>query len=125
MSTSTSALRRPLLVALLLLLVAGSATPALALPAPSKTAADQSVAAQQADLASVQSVLGNTAVQQALAAQGLSADEANSRLAQLSPQELHSLAQQVGQVQEAGMYVPTYVWVLVAVLLAALIIAVA
>lgn len=99
--------------------------PAQALPAPSKTAADQSVAEAEADLATVRSALDNEAVAEALAAQGFSTEEVNLRLAQLAPDEVASLAGQVEQVQAAGVYVPTWAWIIIAVALVALIIAVA
>jgi hypothetical protein len=118
-------LRNSVLVALVAAVALVGAVPAQALPTPSKTAADQSVAELEADLVTVRSALDNEAVSEALAAQGFSTDEVNLRLAQLSPDEVSSLAQQVEQVQAAGVYVPTWAWIIIAVALVALIIAVA
>ncbi|HEX6203068.1 MAG TPA: PA2779 family protein [Thermoanaerobaculia bacterium] len=117
--------RNSVLVALVAAVALVGAVPAQALPTPSKTAADQSVAELEADLVTVRSALDNEAVAEALAAQGFSTEEVNLRLAQLSPDEVSSLAQQVEQVQAAGVYVPTWAWIIIAVALVALIIAVA
>jgi CHASE3 domain sensor protein len=118
-------LRRLVLLALVALVGVAGVVPVQALPAPSKTAADQDLAAREADLATVNGVLGQAEVRQALAEQGLTPDEVNTRLAELSPQELHSLAQQVDQVQAAGVYVPTWAWIVIVVALVVLIVAIA
>lgn len=117
--------RNSVLLALIAAVALVGAFPAQALPAPSKTAADQSVAELEADLVTVRSALDNEAVAEALAAQGFSAEEVNLRLAQLSPDEVSSLAGQIEQVQAAGVYVPTWAWIIIAVALVVLIIAVA
>ena len=108
-----------------LALVATFATPAQALPAPSKTAVDQALAEREKDLAALDAVLDHEEVAQALAAQGFTREEVNARLAQLSPDELSALTSQVDQLQAAGQRVPTYIWVLVAVLIVVAIVAVA
>ena len=92
---------------------------------PSKTAADQSLAQRQDDLATLGSALDHREVMDALAAQGFTRDQVNGRLAQLNPQELNALASQVDQLQAAGQSVPTYIWILIAVLIVVAIIAVA
>jgi len=117
--------QRLALIALAALVAVVGAVPVQALPTPSKTAADQSLAQREADLATVSGFLEHEEVRQALAQQGLTPDEVNTRLAELSPQDLHSLAGQVDQVQAAGIYVPMWAWIVIVVALAALIIAVA
>jgi uncharacterized protein DUF6627 len=98
---------------------------AQALPTPSKTAADQSLAQRESDLATLGTALDHQEVMDALAAQGFTRDEVNGRLAQLNSQELNALASQVDQLQAAGQSVPTYIWILIAVLIVIAIIAVA
>jgi hypothetical protein len=99
--------------------------PAQALPVPSKTAADQTLAQRENDLATLGTALDHQEVMDVLAAQGFTRDEVNARLAQLNPQELGALASQVDQLQAAGQRVPSYIWVLVAVLIVVAIVAVA
>lgn len=104
-----------LLVLVPVLLV--GAAPARALPIPSKTAADQSLGDREADLTLVRSVLNDEEVLAAFAAHGFSADDVHSRLAQLSPEELHGLAGQIEQMEAAGLQPPRYIWILVAILI--------
>ena len=113
------------LAGLAVLLLAGALTPAAALPAPSKTAPDQTLAERDADLATVTGVLEQEEVMAFLAAQGFTREEANLRLAQLAPEELGALANQVEQLQAAGQQVPYWIWVLVGVLIIVAIVAVA
>lgn len=121
---SKASIRPVALVALIAVLLAGVlAPPAQALPTPSKTAPDQTLAEREADLAVLDAVLGQEQVQEVLAAQGLTRDEVNLKLAQLSPEELGSLATQAEQLQAAGQ--PMYIWVLLAVLIVVAIVAVA
>jgi hypothetical protein len=80
-----------------------AAIPAFAGPAPSKTAANQSVASRDADLALVRDVASNEQVAAALTAHGFNAAQVNQKLAQLSPQDLHQLAQNLDQLQAAGL----------------------
>jgi hypothetical protein len=105
----------------LLALALVAAAPAWGLPAPSKTAADQTLAARQADLARLEAALADPGVTEALAAQGLTTGDIQARLAQLSPEELAQLAGQVDQLQAAGLQPPNYIWILLAVLLGVLI----
>ena len=100
-----------------------AAPPAQAMPTPSKTAPGQSLAERAADLAVLDAVLAQEEAQEVLAAQGLTRDEVNLKLAQLSPEELGGLASQVEQLQAAGQ--PTYVWVLIAILAVVAIVAIA
>ncbi|HKH46799.1 MAG TPA: PA2779 family protein [Thermoanaerobaculia bacterium] len=106
-----------------LALVALLTPPAQALPMPSKTAADQALAERESDLATLDAVLEQGEVMGILADHGFTREEVNERLAQLSPQELGSLATQVDQLQAAGQ--PTYVWVLIAILAVVAIVAIA
>lgn len=121
---SKASIRPVAWIALIAVLLAGVlAPPVQALPTPSKTAPDQTLAERAADLAALDSVLAQDQVQEVLAAQGLTRDEVNLKLAQLSPEELGSLASQAEQLQAAGQ--PMYVWVLIAVLIVVAIVAIA
>ncbi|HEX9671370.1 MAG TPA: PA2779 family protein [Thermoanaerobaculia bacterium] len=102
------------LAGLAILLLAGALTPAAALPAPSKTAPDQTLAERESDLAALASVLDQKEVTAALAAHGFTREEANLRLAQLAPEELSALATQVEQLQAAGYAWPWWIWLVVA-----------
>ncbi|HWN41094.1 MAG TPA: PA2779 family protein [Thermoanaerobaculia bacterium] len=119
-----TSLRRFVLAGLgFLALVVAFAPPAQALPAPSKTDAGQALLEREADLATLDALLDNEEVSEALAAQGFTREEVNSRLAQLAPEELSALASQTEQLQAAGQ--PTYVWVLIAILAVVAIVAIA
>lgn len=108
-----------------LALVAAFTPSAEALPTPSKTAADQALAERESDLAALDAVLDQEEVMQTLAAHGFTREEVNQRLARLSPQELSALAGQTEQLQAAGQRVPTYIWVLIAVLIVVAIVSIA
>jgi hypothetical protein len=88
---------------------------------PSKEA--DPAAVRQDDLARVGALLEREEVAMVLAARGLAPDEVELRLAQLSDQDLHSLASNVDQIQAAGS-TPTYIWVLLAILMAVVILAI-
>jgi hypothetical protein len=103
-------LRRSALV-VLLLMVALLAVPSFAAPMPSKTAANQSLATRDADLALVRDVAANAQVAQVLATHGLSREQVNQRLAQLSNQDLHQLAQNLNQLQAAGFTQQEWIWI--------------
>jgi parvulin-like peptidyl-prolyl isomerase len=105
-------LKRSSLV-VLILLVALLAVPSFAAPTPSKTAANQSVAARDADLALVRDVAANEQVAKVLAARGFTQEQVNQRLAQLSNQDLHQLAQNLNQVQAAGLTQQEWTWILI------------
>jgi hypothetical protein len=117
-------LPRLVLAGLALLLLAGALTPAAALPAPSKTAPDQTLAERESDLASLAAVLDQEEVAAALAAQGFTREEVNLRLAQLAPEELSALANQVEQLQAAGQW-PWWIWLVVAGVIVLAIVAIA
>lgn len=104
---------------LTLLLVAGA--PVVALQSPSKTGPEQSVADREIELAKIQAVVSQPEIAQILTHHGLSTAEAHQRLAQLSPEEIHTLMTQVDQIQAAGAAVPKYIWILLAALLGVLI----
>lgn len=119
-----TSLRRLVLAGLgFLVLAAVFASPAQALPTPSKTAAEQALVEREADLAALDAVLSQEEVAEALASHGFTREEVNERLAQLSPEELSALASQAEQLQAAGQ--PTYVWVLIAILAVVAIVAIA
>jgi hypothetical protein len=88
-----------------------AAIPAFAGPAPSKTATNQSVASRDADLALVRDVVSNEQVAAALAAHGFSQAQINQKIAQLSPQDLHQLAQNLDQLQAAGLTRQEWIWI--------------
>ncbi len=102
-------------VAILLALVC-LAVPSMAGPIPSKAEAGT------ADLARIESFLARDEVARALAANGLSVGEVEQRLARLSAEDLAALAANVDQIQSAGE-VPSYIWILLAVLIGVTIVA--
>jgi sensor c-di-GMP phosphodiesterase-like protein len=103
-------LKRSALV-LVLLMVAFLAVPSFAAPMPSKTAANQSLATRDADLALVRDVAANAQVAQVLATPGMSQEQVNQRLSQLSNQDLHQLAQNLNQLQAAGLTKQEWIWI--------------
>jgi hypothetical protein len=102
--------KRSVLIALVLM-VAFVAIPSFAGPVPSKTAANQSLDSRTADLALVRDVAANEQVAQVLAAHGFTQEQVNQRLAQLSPQDLHQLAQNLDQLQAAGVTQQQWIWI--------------
>jgi len=102
--------KRFVLVALALM-VAFVAIPSFAGPVPSKTASNQSLDSRAADLALVRDVAANEQVAQVLAAHGFTQEQVNQRLAQLSPQDLHQLAQNIDQLQAAGITQQQWIWI--------------
>lgn len=104
-------MRRHLSTISVLALLVLVANPMFAGVVPSKTAANQSLESREADLAVVREVASMDGVAQALAAQGYTQDEINSRLAALSSEDLHSLAQNLQQVQAAGLTREQWTWI--------------
>lgn len=102
--------RKSILLVVALLFVF-AAIPAFAGPAPSKTAANQSIESRDADLALVRDVAANDQIASILAANGFSKDEVNQRLAQMSSQDLHQLAQNLDQLQPAGLTRQEWIWI--------------
>jgi hypothetical protein len=114
-------IQKPILFILALILVV-SALPALAGPAPSKTAANQSVSSRDADLTLVRDVVANDQVAKVLAAQGFSQNQVDQKLAQMSSQDLHQLAQNLDQLQAAGLTKQEWIWIGVGALAALILI---
>ena len=106
------------------LLVVFAAIPALAGPVPSKTAANQSLESRDADLTVVRDVAANEQVAAVLAANGFTQEEVNQRLAEMSSQDLTQLAQNLEQLQPAGLTRQEWIWIGVGAL-AALILVIA
>src|SRR5512144_790657 len=92
-------------------MVAFVAIPAMAAPVPSKTAANQSLESRDADLALVRDVAANEQVAKVLADHGFSQEQVNQKLAQLSPQDLHQLAQNIDPLQAAGLTRQEWIWI--------------
>ncbi len=95
----------------LILVAAFAAVPAFAGPVPSKTAANQSLDQRAADIAVVRDVISHDEVAKALEARGFTPEQVNQKLAQLSPQDLHQLAQNLDQLQAAGLTRQEWLWV--------------
>lgn len=93
------------------LLLTFAAMPALAGPVPSKTAANQSLDSREADLSTVRSIAANEQVAAVLSAHGFTQEQIDQRLAQMSPQDLHQLAQNLEQLQPAGMTKQEWIWI--------------
>lgn len=101
--------RSPLVI--LLLVVAFVAVPSFAGPMPSKATPNQSLASRDADLAAVRSIAANEQVAKVLEAHGYTQEQVNQKLAQLSPQDLHQLAQNLDQLQAAGLTQQEWIWI--------------
>ena len=108
----------------IVLLVAFAAMPTFAGPVPSKTAVNQSLDSREADLTVVRDIAANEQVSAVLTANGFTADQVNQRLEQMSPQDLHQLAQNLEQLQPAGLTKQEWIWIGIGAL-AALILVVA
>lgn len=109
-------------ISLVLLLVMAVALPSFGAQVPSKTAANQSLASREADLAAVRDVAADQQVAQILAQRGFTPDEVNAKIAQLSPQDLHQLAQNLDQLQAAGITRQEWLWIGIGALAALIII---
>ncbi|HEX9405999.1 MAG TPA: PA2779 family protein [Thermoanaerobaculia bacterium] len=107
----------------LLTLVTLVAIPAFAAPTPSKALANQSLDSRAADLAMVRDVVANDQVAAVLASHGFTQEQVNQKLAQLSPQDLHQLAQNLNQVQAAGLTQQQWIWIGIGALAVLLLIA--
>lgn len=95
----------------LALLVTFAAIPAFAGPVPSKTAANQSLDSREADLSVIRDVAANEQVAAVLTANGFTQEEIDNRLAQMSPQDLNQLAQNLEQLQPAGLTRQEWIWI--------------
>jgi hypothetical protein len=98
------------------------AMPSVAGPIPSRAADSPAVDSHQADRATIEAFLAQDEVARALAAHGLSADEVEYRIAQLSEEDVSALVANLDQIQAAGE-VPNYIWILLAILIGVTIIA--
>ncbi len=96
---------------ILALVLAFAAIPAFAGPTPSKTAENQSIDSREADLALVRDVASNEQIAKVLAANGFSQNEVENRLASMSSQDLHQLAQNLDQLQAAGLTRQEWIWI--------------
>jgi hypothetical protein len=94
-----------------ILLIAVVALPAFAGVVPSKTAVNQSIAQREADLALVRDVVAHDEVATVLAQHGLTQQQVNEKVAQLSQQDLHQLAQNLDQLQAAGLTKQEWLWI--------------
>lgn len=113
-----------LIFMILVLVTALAAVPVFAGPVPSKTAANQSLDQRAADIAVVRDVLSHDEVAKALAARGYTREQVDQKLAQLSPQDLHQVAQNLNQLQAAGLTQSEWLWIALGAI-AALIIVIA
>jgi len=95
----------------LFLVLAFAAIPAFAGPVPSKAVTDQSIDQRAADMATVRDAAANEQVAKVLTDRGFTKEQVDQRLAQLSPQDLHQLAQNVDQVQAAGLTRQEWIWI--------------
>jgi len=100
-----------LMFIILILVAAMAAVPVFAGPVPSKTAANQSLDQRAADIAVVRDAISHDEVAKALEARGFTRDQVDQKLAQLSPQDLHQLAQNLDQLQSAGLTRQEWLWV--------------
>ena len=64
-----------------------------------------------ADLSFVRNVAANEQVARVLAANGFTQEEVNQRLAQMSSQDLHQLANNLDQLQAAGLTRQEWIWI--------------
>jgi len=98
---------------ILFVVLAIASIPAFAAPAPSKAFTNQSLDSRAADLVIVRDVVANEQVAAALASHGFTQEQVNQKLAQLSTQDLHQLAQNLRQVQAAGVTTQQWTWILI------------
>lgn len=104
-------LRLSLAVAVIVIVMVSMAAPLAAAPVPSKTAASQTVAERQADLSTVREAVAIEGVAAALAAQGFTREQVETRIASLSNEDLQSLASNIEQVQAAGLTNEQWMWI--------------
>lgn len=119
----TSRLSRPAFLVIALLVVF-TAIPAFAGPVPSKTALNQSLDARDADLVTIRNVVANDQVAAVLTAHGFTAEQVEGRLAKMSPQDLNQLANNLEQVQAAGLTRQEWIWIGIGALAALILITV-
>ena len=88
----------------------------VAAPIPSKATDNPALVSTHRDRTAIEAALARQEVKDALAAHGLSAEEVEQRVAQLSAEDLSVLAANLDQIQAAGA-VPNYIWILLAILI--------
>jgi len=98
------------------------ASTSIAAPIPSKATGKAAPEVGHADRTAIEASLARHDVALALAAHGLSAEEVELRVAQLSAEDLSVLAANLDQIQVAGR-VPNYIWILLAILMGVTILA--
>jgi hypothetical protein len=98
------------------------ASTSVAAPIPSKAIDEAAPDSGQAFRTAIEASLARQEVVDALAAHGLSAEEVEHRVAQLSAEDLAALAANLDQIQAAGA-VPNYIWILLAILMGVTILA--
>jgi hypothetical protein len=84
---------------------------------PSKAEDPAPASTRQGDLDRVNALLARQDVARALADRGLTADQVEQRVAQLSDEDVRALAGHADRIQAAGA-VPEYIWILLGILLA-------
>lgn len=97
--------------------------PAFSAPIPSKAEVevDAEAPSREEALSAVKEFLARDEVARALSARGFDDEQIESRLAQLTDEDLRGLASNLAQIQAAGEEVPEYIWWLAGGLLAVLI----
>jgi hypothetical protein len=98
------------------------ASTSVAAPIASKATDPAAPDRRHADRTAIEASLARQEVAEALAAHGLSAEEVEHRVAQLSAEDLAALAANLDQIQAAGA-VPNYIWILLAILMGVTILA--
>ena len=117
----TDVTKSKLLVITFALLIIAMASPVFAGPVPSRAVSP--AIDRTADMTTLHDAVAIKGVSDALAAQGFTTDEINTRLASLSDQDLHSLAQNVEQIQAAGITREQWIWIGIGALAVALLVA--
>lgn len=108
-------LRLTFLVAFVFVVLSVAGT-AIAGPVPSQASSSQITCEREADLAIVRDVVSIEPVELALAAQGFTAEEIEQKVAQLSNDDLHQLAQNLDQLHAAaGLTRDQWKWITLAV----------
>lgn len=100
-------------MALIVVVAAMLAIPADAATVPSKTAPDQSLTERQADLVRIQDFVEIDQVAAILEQHGFTQDEVNQRLAALSDEEISSFANNLDQIQAAGITSSQWTYILI------------
>lgn len=97
-------------VAAILVLALAAYQPVYGATIASKMAENQSLAARTADVAAAGVVYGTEVIEASLAAEGLTADQIQARLAALSTADVISLTRNPAQLRSAGVTMSRKVW---------------